>query len=515
MSCYCGLSPSSQYRILRGVRGRLGSLGLQNLELMFGRISRRIKSLASDPQIWKALFYDRFVRPRASRIPGIRSVADPGSSLFYASRRSKWLQDEHFVRSGRATNWKRQYKIRHNWARGSAKVKETQVLETSPVAPLLIRLKKDYVFIADSLGGLKVWTMVGDVGLVTSVGLENGQVPTAMAIDSSDNTTKIINIAIGFLNGSFSVYSFSSGDARLFLRFNHASLPLRSVGNRQDGAMLRKSLTAIAYADPFLLTLTEESNFCLYRLKEAGSLQDQTHVPTLISSMKSHTPSSPVSLTMRPSVGGFVASIAYPITTWRSRWSVGLQELWITQDGEVANSRVAYASPDTTGLGLTTLNFAPHATRDDRVTSISYSHPYLLTSNRDNTLCLYLVTSNTQELVVGPAQSLWGHGSEVSGVHIGERGKAVSVNRLGNDLRVWDLEGGTPAEKRNFFFGSSVQVRSREVSSRENLWKRNLVRQNELTGIRTHGWLSFDEEKVVLLQGKPNGPQDLITYDFT
>ncbi|KAI4194573.1 MAG: hypothetical protein LQ346_003650 [Caloplaca aetnensis] len=57
------------------------------------RLSRRLKALASDSQLWKSAYYERFVRPRAVRIPGLREAGTMNKSLLYSSKLSKWLED--------------------------------------------------------------------------------------------------------------------------------------------------------------------------------------------------------------------------------------------------------------------------------------------------------------------------------------------------------------------------------------------------------------------------------------
>lgn len=105
------------------------------------RVSKRFSRIATDGQIWKALFYRRFVRPRASRIPGASRA--PPSSLHYSSRNSRWLEDEGLAKTS-ATNWKALYKLRHNWNRGICRVSEIDITANEPlpppVPPLLVRL---------------------------------------------------------------------------------------------------------------------------------------------------------------------------------------------------------------------------------------------------------------------------------------------------------------------------------------------------------------------------------------
>jgi len=133
------------------------SLTERPANLSFCRLSQRFYTLAGDPQLWKSAYYQRFVRPRASRIPGIRDQGVTSGSLFYSSRISKWLEDEHLVRKGMETDWKRQYKLRHNWSRGSCDVKEIQIAERPSLPPMLVRLHDDIVITADDVHGLRAW----------------------------------------------------------------------------------------------------------------------------------------------------------------------------------------------------------------------------------------------------------------------------------------------------------------------------------------------------------------------
>jgi hypothetical protein len=88
----------------------------------FQLVSHRCSRIAVDSQIWKALYYRRYVRPRASRIPGLLR----GQLKDYASRRSVWLEDEGIAREA-GTNWKAQYRLRHNWGNGSCGIREIDV----------------------------------------------------------------------------------------------------------------------------------------------------------------------------------------------------------------------------------------------------------------------------------------------------------------------------------------------------------------------------------------------------
>ena len=139
--------------------------------------------------------------------------------------------------------------------------------------------------------------------------------------------------------------------------------------------------------------------------------------------------------------------------------------------------------------------------------------------------------SSTEELSIGIGSRLWGHTSSVSVAHVGDRGKAVSVSAIGNELRVWELEGGmssSTSRRRAAAGEASVQVRSERKSfpsetKRESTSKARigaaaspgLMRERTFDDSTiTQGWIAFDEEKVVLLREKMQGPLALVVYDF-
>ena len=480
-----------------------------------------MKSLAGDPQIWKALYYDRFVRPRASRIPGVRALETSVQNLLYSSKMSKWLDDDHLVRGGSATNWKRQYKLRHNWCRGSARISETRVSDRPSTPPLLLRLHDDIVVMVDATAGLKAWSLGGNDRILASTEL-CGTGPTSLALDDDEVSKDQVHISVGFEDGSFAIYRLARSKRLFKLQYHHP--PSRNG-----------TIQAIAYAGPYLLTMAGTSLLSLYRLADdRGTQSDNDYTPpTLLSSLRSQTAHTPIQLAIRTSSGGIVASIAYAIPTFTLGWSVGLQELRLTANSAILDSRIASAS--------SSKSFAPPMFHSHlhingpwipaitKPTSLSYNHPYLLSAHSDNTLTLYMVTSNADELSIGAAERLWGHTTSVSGAHVGDRGKAVSVGRIGDELRVWELEGGlssSSSRKRAAAGEASVQVRTEK---RRNSWH-NARRQTSLQAQKvlktdfdeafnetnvTKGWVAFDEEKVVLLREKLQGAQALVVYDFS
>ena len=452
------------------------------------------------------------------------------------------------VQQGKGTDWKRQYKLRHNWARGSCDVSEIQVAEGPSVPPLLVRLHEGIVITADSTAGIRAWSMRGgDQRLLASRVLRPREgddkesdgfgAPASLSIDTQGPGHQDLKIAVGFVNGGFSIYQLRT-EAGLFVhQYTHSP---------SSNGMI----SAIAYASPYLLTMTEAQLLSLYRF--TPELNHQSHhvlldPPRLLSSLKSHTVWPPLSLSIRVSPTNIIASIAYAMPTYLSGWSVGLQELRLTPEGSIAESRLASAvtqgftslwssnssssnsNQSSSSEGATELRSIASSTKP---TSLSYSHPYLLASHPDNTLTLYLVTSTAGDLSVGAGSRLWGHTSSVSGAHVGDRGKAVSVSSYGNELRVWELEGGissTSSRRRMATGEASVQVRpesSRYLSqtSPENgsdssspqRGNDGLVVAHRVCDMATaRGWVGFDDEKVIVLREKGQGTQALVVYDFT
>ncbi|KAI4137748.1 MAG: hypothetical protein L6R39_007121 [Caloplaca ligustica] len=487
--------------------------------------------------LWKAAYYERFVRPRAVRIPGLRETGFLNKSLLYSSKVSKWLEDGPLVTNGRATDWKRQYKLRHNWSRGSCKRTETEIAERPSIPPVLVRLHEGIIVTADSTAGLRAWSTQGNQRLIASLAFsidcETSAVPTSLAIDVSDRTVGDLLISVGFLDGGFGIFALDRRKGSLAGRYMHAPSTNGTV-------------TAIAFSFPYILTMTEAQLLSLYAFP---ATQDETpgrstfQSPRLLSSLRSHTAWPPLSLSIRSSSAGISTSVAYAVPTFMAGWSVGLQELRLADNGTILDSRLATAL-DEGFVPLRPSNYrnaaqhlgpngSTHPLRKARLvspssarpTSLSYNHPYLLAAHSDNTMTLYVVTSNTQTLSIRPGRQLWGHTSAVSGAHVGDRGKAVSVARS-NDLRVWELEAGLApsASIRRNGWGAAKSVAIRPDRRKDATAENDSIQVGNSTKPHAHagledptiskGWLAFDEEQVVLLGEKSRGAQALVVYNF-
>ncbi|KAL9614097.1 MAG: hypothetical protein Q9167_001382 [Letrouitia subvulpina] len=498
------------------------------------RLSRRISLLAKDSQLWKSAYYSRFVLPRAIRIPGLRSQGTFAKSLSYSSKLSKWLEDDYLVHAGQATNWKRQYKIKHNWSKGSCKVKEMKIAERPSALPMLVQLCNGIVVTCDSVAGLRAWSVQGEcrpVGTMRWSSIkqpdQDNSNPTSMAIDTSNSFAAEVCFSVGFLDGSFGVFCLDQLQGSFVRKYLHAA--------SSNGAV-----TAIAFSYPYVLTMTEVGILSLYILPTESPLTLETtdlKPPKLLYLLKSHTAWPPLSLAIRSLPTGVSASIAYAMPTYPDGWSVGLQELRLNSDGSVVTSRGATAfsqgfyplhtvykavsSSLTSGMGIIKTNTPEPVAASSKPTSLSYSHPYLLTTHPDNTLTLYMVTSNATELSIAMGVRLWGHTSSVSGAYVSNRGKAVSISNQGSELRIWELEGGfssNPTKQRSVQLQPALETSQEQspLSERSNKINKYWGHTGAVSedGYVSNGWIAFDEEMVVTLREKLQGHQALVMYDF-
>lgn len=472
--------------------------------------------------------------PRAIRIPALLSQETSAESLSYASK-FKWLEDDHLVRAGQATNWKRQYRIRHNWSEGSCKERGSKIAERPSVPPLLVQLCNDIVVTCDSVAGLAAWSIQGECRLVGKLRwapikqpTQDNSYPTSLAVDISDSLVPEVCISVGFLNGSFEVFCLDQQQGSFVRKYVHTT--------SSNGA-----ITAIAFSVPYILTMTEAQILSLYALPTKPTLKldsVDSKPPKLLYSLKSHTAWPPLSLAIKISSTGVCASIAYAMPSYQDGWSVGLQELRLTSDDSIVTTRGAttlsqgFYSLDTlyksvssslnSGVGTMETNLPNSMAARSKPTSLSYSHPYLLTTHSDNTLTLYMVTSNATKLSIAMGVRLWGHTSSVSGAYIGDRGKAVSISNQGSELRIWELEGG-PSHLAAGEVSVQLQPEPRTSQGQSPHSEHNdklgkywsHTRNVSEDGRVSNGWVAFNEEMVVTLKDKPQGHQALVMYDFT
>jgi len=144
-------------------------------------------------------------------------------------------------------------------------------------------------------------------------------------------------------------------------------------------------------------------------------------------------------------------------------------------------------------------------------------------------MTLYMVTSTKSQLSLGAGRTLWGHTSSIFNAHVGGRGKAVSVSARGDEIRVWELEGGlsrrdtsgenmeesiqiTPDKRKE----KTSQLTSRAASMAHGGEHVSLLVGLDATSIPlTRGWVGLDDESVVVLREREHGLQALTVFDFS
>ncbi|KAK1726146.1 hypothetical protein CaCOL14_003834 [Colletotrichum acutatum] len=545
----------------------LSFLSTSNL-LGISPVSRRFYRLSADSQLWRTLYYHRFVLPRALKIPGFRDGSARDSSRIQFSTRRTVLADGGWGRRdalGDSVDWKRQYKLRHNWASGNALVQEVKVgeslLESVGAGKTLVKVIEGIAVTADCVSGMRAWNLKTREP-IAQISFKEGNprsYPTCLAIDARKFENKRLDVAVGFLDGSFSVWELNIEDGRFQKRYKHE----KSSNGR---------LVEIVYHHPFILTATESVLISLYdferassggkpmasssqrdtvTLKEGGteaaaesatlpesespvaafplSKCDKAQktlqgimllpAPILLTSLKSHTSRAPLALSIRQVASHVIASIAYTFSTLEG-WSIGVQDLQIRRHGagqpssEIVSTRLAFtkplkAAPTGSSSSSTASPRLPFQTQTpEGPTTLCYSHPYLLATLPDNTMILHICTSNATKLDLSSGIRLWGHTSGISDAEITTRGKAVSVSSRGEEIRVWELEGRVS--------GKSIEIRPKSTSG--SVSTDIAVPSPGATPDRwddRRNWVGFDDEMVIVLKEAIDGKESLVVYDFS
>ncbi|KAH7126199.1 hypothetical protein EDB81DRAFT_846832 [Dactylonectria macrodidyma] len=514
-------------------------------------VSRRLCRLAADSQLWRTHYYTRFVLPRALRIPGFRvgasgaSPSNRGTKLQYSARRAVWadggwgrrgglvdVKDDTPTESSRTIDWKGQYKLRHNWARGKCAVEEVSVRDASKGAEeqnkTLVKVVEGIALTADSASGLRAWDLrtrqpIAQAHLQED-GYNIGNEPKALSVDEQGQSGDMVDVVVGFADGGFGIWTLDTRQGQLTRRYRHEK-------------SCNGELVAVAYGHPYVLTATSAGLISLYtfnrpsespldegmatsqaqvvesahdrngktKLQEKAGTGPKLPPPYLLTSLKSHTTHQPIALSIRRMAASVSASIAYTFLT-PNGLCIGIQDIHIKPSPSGADSlssRLAYTLPIETGPGLT---------------SLCYSHPYLLATLPDNTLVLHLCTSTATSLSLSPGIRLWGHTSGISDAEITPRGKAVSISTRGDEIRVWELEGRVG--------GSSIEVRPRQPvddadDADDGESGTEQVNRTQTPGLDLaewedrRNWVGFDDEMVIVLKEARDGRESLMVYDFT
>ncbi|OAA55155.1 F-box domain containing protein [Cordyceps fumosorosea ARSEF 2679] len=517
-------------------------------------VSKRFHAISADSQLWRPHYYRRFILPRAHRIPGFTTTrgysSGPAGDSAPAWRKPASAKRWSTIREQVVdqVDWKKQYRLRHNWAGGRCAVEEVEVHDVDKksevVAPpewqTLIKVVEGIAVTVDALSGIRAWDL-RTRQTIAQTPLESDRPmrsrPSCLAVDDARLCKGQVDVAVGFEDGT-------SGVWRLDARRNTMKILFR-----QEKGFLG-SLLSIAYGYPYLLTATTLGFIALYtfnhtsadNVSDAGDETDNEaaraaatrspeeaddeHVtlppPYLLTSLKSHSTQGPLSLSLRKNASSVVASVAYTFNTVGG-WSIGIQDLDIRPSGAVV-SRVATSlpiqlgsrhSPAASPLQPNRHRFDVDDDDDDSgPVKLRYSHPYLLVTLPDNTLVLHLCTATATTLTISAGVRLWGHTSGISDAEITPRGKAVSVSARGDEIRLWDLEGRLSARsvavrpRLRGMDGKSSGDPSPASSAPQTPPRVGLddVRRNRV---------GFDDEVVLVLKEATDGRDSLTLYDFT
>lgn len=541
--------------------------------LEISTVSRLFHRVTSDPQLWRAHYYRRFILPRAHLIPGFKNgAASNSSSTSYTN-----MTATGSVRAGRVgakndtakdhpgshVDWKKSYKLLHNWARGRCDVEELHFhpRQRLAVGKTVVKVVEGLAITADASSGLLVWDLrtrspIAEAPLESYRG--RGVRPTCLAVDDDPLSDETIGIAAGFEDGTFGVW-------KLDLRRRELS-PVCRYDTTSFGG-----LAAVAYCYPYVLAASKGGVITLWTLDpvnsgwydptaEESSSGTEGHEaatsptvqnrptrkekrpqpmrrPRMLRSLRSQTTKQPLTLSIRRVAASTIASIVYTIDTVNG-WCIGIQDLDIRPTlglPEIVDSRLAYSMPiRTRGSASSSPESTPERTsslrpgaapglisqyrdrdedssdddyeNNDGPMRLCYSHPYLLATLPDNTLVLHRCHSSPTSLSISAGTRLWGHTSGISDAEITSRGKAVSVSSRGDEIRVWELEGRVG--------GSSIEVRPRQndgtISPTAGTAASKSIDELEFRKNK----VDFDDEMVIVLKEGPDGKESLMVYDF-
>ena len=431
---------------------------------------------------------------------------------------------------------------RRHRSRGICQVTSVDLPRPS-TPPILVEFCAGMVLTADPTYGLRTWIAKNPTSCVASTPLSCHEsrlaIPTALTATRC-LSQKSIEIGVGFQDGHFRIYHLDIETLRLQMRFSHKG--------SADGA---RAITAMASSSPFLLTVTQNKVLSLYELPvELSTRIDLVMGPRQLASLQADSILAPVSLSLRTTASEIVASIVYTFFHLGCAWSLGIQELRLSKSGQQIGSRLATTVDCQYGIkpqdmsrlgrrfsaagsqlsrsGLHSVPTEASIVHQEPPTSISYSHPYLLTSHANNTLTMYLVVSTSESLFIKGGQRLWGHTSSVSAVRVSDRGKAVSVSSRGNEIRLWELEAVVSGLQKGLKEENSIQVTPE--SKQQKQWEdaqfvggtidrrvkeeRSTLAEMGHRLVRVKSCVGFDDERVILLREKEAGSQ-IECYDFT
>ena len=465
------------------------------------RVSRSFRLLASDSQVWKEKYYERWVLPRFLRTPGLRDAENISLGLQYSSRRARWLDDAHLVTPGRKTDWHKQYRLKHNWNRGQCRTRRAEIGHRDEFR-MLSQIYGGFIFTAHAVHGIRVWETKEGPSVISSMPIdppkprdphspsEDGcrpSYPQSLSIDPLPSGA--VNLVVGFNCGTFRVYKFTNDALTL----------------EYDGKQGTRSCEEITMLGSYILALSippfTDGELSLLRFPSDCHQPAQLPDPKPLMSAWGCNSWLPVSISLRSAAGGVIAAVTYFCNNILGPQLICIQEVRITEDGEVEQSRLAFSAGlgRESGSNLDAADLIYSSLRDSSTKfvetrgSVVYSHPYLLARLTDNTMIAYLVTSTPEKLEIGPGRRLWGHTSRVTSIRLNDRGKAVSSTLCGEDIRLWDLENILSAPDGRG--RPSLCIRFPSYNPISCSYKQ-LAYEDRMTFCE---WIGFDNEQIVTL----------------
>lgn len=498
------------------------------------RISSLYQGLAADTLLWKVLYYRRFVRPIPWHPFSTRLFrGEPADGYQRWQEQRRVLRDVADISVGKeASDWMREYKVRHNWARGSCAVSETPIADQPNCPSMLIRMQNNMVFTADTqedlTARLRAWRIrKGRTELVATQYLGEPGSPASLAVSNSC-TLRDKMIAIGFQQGTFQLWQLNVQSAAFTLLSSHTPPAFNG------------KLTSMAISWPYVATISAGHRFTLYQYKDSPSHAHQT--PKLLYSAVSHTMRSPENLSLRSTSNNEIeASVVYAFHMFGVGWAVGLQTFRFTSSGSLLDSRATTAVPQER-IDVTRMTTSDR----DVPKALVYKYPHIIMTRSDNTLASWHVSTHAGSLTIRGPDVLHGHTSAVSGAQIDDHHKAVSVSVRGDQICIWDMatrniearigreeprrvsmlangadyvtlsprirdpnkDGFDPAsDAAPSCDASGISSQSRNACS-----PGHVVDTDECAVGRR--WIGVDDENIVLLKERKNGPQALVVYNF-
>ncbi|RCI15785.1 hypothetical protein L249_1729 [Ophiocordyceps polyrhachis-furcata BCC 54312] len=495
--------------------------------LTISLVSRRLNRITADSHLWRVHCFNRFIAPRCLRFPHFHpSMPTP---------RRRILDSDIDAHHEPPVDWRKQYKLRHNWSQGQCAINQlllggaypqSSLVPAPPQWQTLVKVVDGLAVTADARAGLRAWNL-RTRELIAQFGLDGPLYlhPTCLAIDDQQlHKAALLDIAAGFHQGTFAVWRLDIRQRKL------VSLYCQESGDCDP-------LIAIAYQHPYVLTSSSSGFLRLWAFDSVDDENDNSNEPAEVlrlasssplTALKSYNLQMPVALSIRNTATAVVASVVYTSHSLNG-WVISIhdQDIRRTTEGshvKVSTSRTASTLPTRTRRseladerrrrrarrrrGHRDANYLEDDDDDgegeaddelDGPIRLSYNHPYLLVTLPDNCMVIYLCRATATSMTISPGTHLWGHTSGISDAEITRRGKAVSVSSRGDEIRLWELEG--------CFDAPSVEVRPRQPTGEGQESETTASLDAEYSCMKK--WVGFDEEMVVVLQETEDGEESL------